>query len=210
MERIRPGAEADLRDIVEIINHYVEHTAITFDVEPFTLETRRPWFDQFRPTGRHRLFVAEQSGRVAGWACSGPFRSKAAYETTAETAVYLAPKQYVGGQLIIFGGIPFVLCLGLSCPDVGDNALGDLVYTTGRHTAPLFAGDTVFAATEILGLEDHPTREDLGIVSTRLLGHKFVPEVDEPQDDDAPAGWKKVDIFSLDRKLVVKRRSHYA
>lgn len=91
MERIRPGAEADLRDIVEIINHYVEHTAITFDVEPFTLETRRPWFDQFRPTGRHRLFVAEQSGRVAGWACSGPFRSKAAYETTAETAVYLAP-----------------------------------------------------------------------------------------------------------------------
>ena len=28
------------------------------------------------------------------------------------------PAQYVGGQLIIFGGIPFVLCLGLSCPDV--------------------------------------------------------------------------------------------
>jgi 2-methylfumaryl-CoA hydratase len=26
------------------------------------------------------------------------------------------PEQYVGGQLIIFGGIPFVLCLGLSCP----------------------------------------------------------------------------------------------
>ncbi|NNL65418.1 MAG: MaoC family dehydratase [Myxococcales bacterium] len=122
----------------------------------------------------------------------------------------LNPKQYVGGRLIIFGGIPFVLCLGLSCPDVGDNALGDLVYTTGRHTAPLFAGDTVFAATEILGVEDHPTREDLGIVSTRLLGHKFVQEVDEPQDDDAPAGWKKVDIFSLDRRLVVKRRSHYA
>ena len=58
------------------------------------------------------------------------------------------PKQYVGGRLIIFGGIPFVLCLGLSCPDVGDNALGDLLYKTGRHTAPLFAGDTVFAATE--------------------------------------------------------------
>jgi len=122
----------------------------------------------------------------------------------------LDPRQYVGGQLIIFGGIPFVLCLGLSCPDVGDNALGDLVYTTGRHTAPLFAGDTVFAATEILGTRDHPTRDDLGIVETRLLGHKFVPEVDEPQDDEAASGWKKVDIFSLDREVVVKRRSHYA
>jgi len=122
----------------------------------------------------------------------------------------LDPKQYVGGKLIIFGGIPFVLCLGLSCPDVGDNALGDLVYATGRHSAPLFAGDTVFAATEILGTREHPTRDDLGIVETRLLGHKFVPEVDEPQDDDAASGWKKVDIFSLDRELVVKRRSHYA
>ena len=86
----------------------------------------------------------------------------------------LDPKQYVGGQLIIFGGIPFTLCLGLSCPDVGDNALGDVVYTTGRHTAPLQAGDTVFAATEILARQDHPTRPDLGLVSTRLFGHKFV------------------------------------
>jgi 2-methylfumaryl-CoA hydratase len=122
----------------------------------------------------------------------------------------LDPRQYVGGQLIIFGGIPFVLCLGLSCPDVGDNALGDLVYQTGRHTAPLFAGDTVFAATDVLARRDHPSREDLGIVDTRLLGHKFVHEVDEPQDDKAPAGWKKLEIFSLDRSLVVKRRSHYA
>lgn len=121
----------------------------------------------------------------------------------------LNPKQYVGGRLIIFGGIPFVLCLGLSCPDVGDNALGDLVYKTGKHTAPLFAGDTVFAATEILGRRDHPAREDLGILETRLLGHKFVREIDEPPDDDAPAGWKKVEIFSLDRDIVLKRRSHY-
>jgi 2-methylfumaryl-CoA hydratase len=122
----------------------------------------------------------------------------------------LSPTQYVGGQLIIFGGIPFVLCLGLSCPDVGDNALGDLRYATGRHTAPLFAGDTVFAATEVLEKHDHPTREDLGIVAMRLLGHKFVPEVDEPPEDGAPAGWRKVDIFTLDREIVVKRRSHYA
>ncbi len=123
----------------------------------------------------------------------------------------LNPKQYVGGELIIFGGIPFVLCLGLSCPNVGDNALGDLVYTTGRHTAPLFAGDTVFAATEILGTRDYGGRPDLGVVETRLYGHKFVKrgEGDEA-DPNAPEGWKKVQIFELDRDVVVKRRSHYA
>ncbi len=119
------------------------------------------------------------------------------------------PKQYVGGQLIIFGGIPFSLCLGLSCPDIADNALGDLVYTTGSHTAPLFAGDTVFAATEILGKRDLPGRDDLGVLETRLFGHKFVQE-EGAQNDDAPEGWKKVTIFDLTREVVVKRRSHYA
>ncbi len=119
------------------------------------------------------------------------------------------PKQYVGGKLIIFGGLPFILCLGLSGPDIGDNALGDVLYTTGRHTAPLFAGDTVFAATEVLEKEDFPGRPDLGLVKTRLHGHKF--ERDEgATHDDAPEGWKKTPIFELDRQVAVKRRSHYA
>lgn len=121
----------------------------------------------------------------------------------------LDPEQYVGGKLIIFGGIPFTLCLGLSCPDVADNALGDRVYATGRHTAPLFEGDTVFAATEILGKDDHEGRPDLGLLRTRLHGHKFERAPGE-KSDDAPEGWKKVPIFELDREIVVKRRSHYA
>jgi 2-methylfumaryl-CoA hydratase len=125
--------------------------------------------------------------------------------------VDLNPKQYVGGELIIFGGIPFVLCLGLSCPNVGDNALGDLVYRTGRHNAPLFAGDTVFAATEILGKRDLEGREDLGVVETRLRGHKFARlGAGDETDPEAPEGWKKIQIFELEREVVVKRRSHYA
>jgi 2-methylfumaryl-CoA hydratase len=121
----------------------------------------------------------------------------------------LNPKQYVGGKLIVFGGIPFTLCLGLSGPDISDNALGDIIYTTGRHTAPLQSGDTVFAATEILAKRDHPEREDLGIIETRLFGHKFVRAEGEVSED-APDGWKKVQIFELDRQIAVKRRSHYA
>ena len=130
--------------------------------------------------------------------------------------INLNPDRYVGGELIVFGGIPFTLCLGLSGPDVGDLAIGDSLYRTGRHTAPLQAGDTVFAATEILAKRDHPEREDLGIAETRLFGHKFVPangegmgEGKEETDNDAPPGFKKVRIFELDRELVLKRRSHY-
>jgi len=51
--RIRRGEEMDLPGIVEIINHYIEHTAITFDVEPCTMESRLPWFAQFADQGRH-------------------------------------------------------------------------------------------------------------------------------------------------------------
>jgi 2-methylfumaryl-CoA hydratase len=119
------------------------------------------------------------------------------------------PERYVGGQLIIFGGIPFTLCLGLSSPDVGDNALGDVVYPSGRHTAPLFAGDTVFAATEITGVRDHPGRKDLGLLECTLYGHKFEKAPGETRAD-APPGWKKTVIFELERVIAVKRRSHYA
>jgi len=111
------------------------------------------------------------------------------------------PERYVGGQLIIFGGIPFNLCLGLSCPDVADNSLGDVAYKTGRHSAPLFAGDTVFASTEITGAREFSGRPDLGILDTILRGHKFVTK-----DGTAQA----VEIFYLERALAIKRRSHYA
>jgi len=120
------------------------------------------------------------------------------------------PERYVGGQLIVFGGIPFTLCLGLSSPDVGDNALGDLAYPTGRHTAPLFAGETVFAATEIRGVRDFAGRPDLGVIEVVLFGHKFARADGAPASDGAPAGWTKVPIFELERRIAVKRRSHYA
>jgi 2-methylfumaryl-CoA hydratase len=110
------------------------------------------------------------------------------------------PERYIGGQLIVYGGIPFNLCLGLSCPDVADNSLGDVRYATGRHTGPVFAGDTVFASTEIRGVRDVPGRSDLGLVETTLRGHKFVKK---------DGRWEKVEIFALERDLAVKRRSHY-
>jgi 2-methylfumaryl-CoA hydratase len=119
------------------------------------------------------------------------------------------PERYIGGRLIIFGGIPFTLCLGLSSPDVGDNALGDVLYPTGRHTAPLFAGDTVFAATEVTGARAYPGRDDLGLLECRLLGHKFEKTPGE-EHEEAPAGYKKTKIFDLERHIAVKRRSHYA
>lgn len=93
MDRIEigPGVEADLPGLVELYNHYVRETAITFDIEPYTVEKRRAWFEVYRPTGRYRLLVAREGGRVIGYATSSPFRPKAAYDPSVEVTIYLAP-----------------------------------------------------------------------------------------------------------------------
>lgn len=89
---VRYAREGDLPRLTEIYNHYVISTAITFDLHPYTPEERRPWLAQFSTSGRHRLLVAEEGGRVVGYAGSHQFRSKAAYDTTVETTVYCAPE----------------------------------------------------------------------------------------------------------------------
>jgi phosphinothricin acetyltransferase len=67
-------------------------TAITFDVEPYTVEDRRRlWFDGFSVDGPYRLFVAEERGRVLGYACSQRYKPKAAYQRSVDTSVYCDP-----------------------------------------------------------------------------------------------------------------------
>lgn len=85
---IRPAIRADIPRLTEIYNHYVIHTPVTFDVEPYTVERRLAWFEQFAPTGRHRLLVAEENGTIIGYAGTTRFRAKPAYDTTVETTIY--------------------------------------------------------------------------------------------------------------------------
>jgi phosphinothricin acetyltransferase len=88
---VRPAVEADLDQLNAIYNHYVRETHFTFDLDPISAEARREWFSHYSVTGRHRLMVAVAGHAVIGYASSSMFRSKAAYLTSVETSVYLAP-----------------------------------------------------------------------------------------------------------------------
>lgn len=90
---IRPATRDDLPRLTEIYNHYVVNSPATFDVEPYTVERRMPWFSQFGEAGRHRLLVAEENGIVIGYAGTTRFRPKPAYDTTVETTIYCAADQ---------------------------------------------------------------------------------------------------------------------
>ncbi|HEX2590229.1 MAG TPA: GNAT family N-acetyltransferase [Rhizomicrobium sp.] len=94
---IRRIEEGDLPALLDIYNHYVIHTAISFDVEPRTLADRQDWFATFRSEGRYQCFVAVEDGRAIGWASSGKYKERAAYQTSAELSVYLAPDKHRRG-----------------------------------------------------------------------------------------------------------------
>ena len=100
---MRAGRSEDLPALTDIYNHFVEHTHVTFDLEPFTVDQRREWFSHYAETGRHRLLVAEAAdGAIVGYATSGRFRDKPAYDPSVETTVYCSPSmtgQRIGSAL---------------------------------------------------------------------------------------------------------------
>jgi len=88
--QVRPAVLSDLARLTEIYNHYVVNTPITFDITPMTAEERLPWFEEHTRGGRYQLFVAERNGLVLGYAGTGQFRAKAAYDPSVETTIYCA------------------------------------------------------------------------------------------------------------------------
>ena len=87
---VRPVTRDDLPRINEIYNYYVINTPITFEIEPVTVESREKWFAEHTAGKRYRMFVAEDAGTIVGYACTGPFRERAAYITSVEATIYLA------------------------------------------------------------------------------------------------------------------------
>lgn len=100
--RIRNGERTDLPVLTNLYNYYVRHTPATFDIEPRSLADRTRWFGLYGLTGPYRLFVAERDGQVVGYASSNRFHSMAAYVTSVQTSIYLAPDatgQGIGSRL---------------------------------------------------------------------------------------------------------------
>jgi len=94
---IRRIERGDLPALLDIYNHYVRTTPITFDIEEQTLGQRMAWFESFASAGRYQCFVAVQDGQPIGWASSGKFKERQAYETSVELSVYLAPNAHGKG-----------------------------------------------------------------------------------------------------------------
>ena len=83
------------------------------------------------------------------------------------------------GKRLIYGGVVMSLARGLSFNGLG-NAFHLAAINAGRHVAPLFAGDTVFAWSEVLDKTLLPGRDDVGALRLRLIATKNRPCHDFP------------------------------
>ncbi len=87
---IRVARREDLQQLLDIYNYEVVHGVATLDLQPKSLEEWGQWFDAHN-IKNHPLLVAEQAGRVAGYASLSPYRSKEAYRSTVELSIYIGP-----------------------------------------------------------------------------------------------------------------------
>ncbi len=87
---IRPATEADAVGIVDIYNGYVTGTCVTFETEPVpvsvmarriasTVQLALPWL------------VAEQHGRIVGYAYASRWKGRCAYKHSVESTIYMDP-----------------------------------------------------------------------------------------------------------------------
>ncbi len=92
------------------------------------------------------------------------------------------------GKRLIYGGHVISLARALSFNGLA-NAQKILAINGGTHVAPLFAGDTVYAWSEVLDKAALPGREDAGALRLRLVATKDRPCSDYPerQEDGAYA-----------------------
>jgi acyl dehydratase len=59
---------------------------------------------------------------------------------------------------------------GLSVPDTSENGTANLSWTDIRIPAPVFAGDTLWAESEVTRVRESRSNPDVGIVSVRTRG----------------------------------------
>jgi 2-methylfumaryl-CoA hydratase len=102
------------------------------------------------------------------------------YQNTAKVHFdALAAKSTRFGKRLIYGGHVISLARALSFNGL-ENALAILAFNAGTHSNPTFAGDTLYAYSEVLDRTALPKRDELGALRVRLVALKNADPAKEP------------------------------
>jgi 2-methylfumaryl-CoA hydratase len=101
------------------------------------------------------------------------------------------------GRPMVAGAHVISLARALSCNGLA-NAFHIAAINGGRHMAPLFAGETVYAWSEVLAKAELPGRADVGALRLRTVATKQRPDANfSRQQGDTPATVLNLDYWAL-------------
>jgi acyl dehydratase len=83
-------------------------------------------------------------------------------------ADYAAKTEF--GRPLVVSTLTLAIITGLSVPDVSQNAVANLGWDNVRLVAPVFAGDTLYASSEVLEVRPSKSRPGQGVVRVRTRG----------------------------------------
>jgi len=108
------------------------------------------------------------------------------------------------GKRLIYGGHVISLARALSFNGLA-NAVSIAAINGGRHVNPLFAGDTVFAWSEVLDRAEIAGRKDCAALRLRLVATKNLPCKDFP-DKDREGQYPENVILDFDYWAMLPRK----
>jgi acyl dehydratase len=85
-------------------------------------------------------------------------------------AAYAAKSEF--GRPVVNSALTLAIVAGMSVSDVSQKAIANLGWNDIRLTAPVFAGDTVYAESQVLAKRDSRSRPQQGIVTVKTTGKK--------------------------------------
>ncbi|BDD42723.1 GNAT family N-acetyltransferase [Streptococcus ruminantium] len=125
MIEIRSVRPSDVEELVAIYAPYVEETVITFETQ---VPTATEFADRIEKIlEKFPYLVAEEEGRILGYAYASTYYPRAAYDWTVELSIYISQKargQGIGNllyshlekELIARGFKNFLACISLPNP----------------------------------------------------------------------------------------------
>jgi phosphinothricin acetyltransferase len=132
-EPYRTARLEDLPRIVEIYNATLPSRMVTADLEPVSVESRVPWFEQHTPDTRP-LWVLERDKDVVAWLSFSSFYGRPAYARTAEISIYIhqrCQRQGLGAHLLS--------CAISYAPAIGVKRLLGFIFAHNTPSLALFA-----------------------------------------------------------------------
>jgi phosphinothricin acetyltransferase len=84
---IRSVEPKDAREICDIYNFYIINTDISFEEQPVSVDEMEKRIREV--TAMYPWLVAEEGGKILGYAYSNKYRERSAYRYTAELTIYM-------------------------------------------------------------------------------------------------------------------------